>query len=134
MPIVNKRDEGSELSTSSEAVAEYPCVRRLRHRRHLTYLSLQGFEAAHRSGKDAVEYLLRFLPPGLDSLEAQVLRRFLVAHMAMALANILAGTKDGVMLAANYSLYRDHGSSVCHGIIRLRSIMLTTLHAKQQLR
>ncbi|CAL4960547.1 unnamed protein product [Urochloa decumbens] len=152
MPIVTECGEGSKLPTSSE---EYPCVRRLRHRRLLTLLCHQGFESALRSmagetdaffsvshlrryvergqWKDAFEYLLRFLPPGLHSLslEAQVLRRFLVAHMA--LANILAGTKDGDVLAENYKKYRNHGSSVCNGIIRLRSIMLTALHAKRQL-
>ncbi|XP_066335534.1 uncharacterized protein [Miscanthus floridulus] len=52
----------------------------------------------------------------------------------MAIANILDDTKDGDILAASYTKYRNHGSSVRHGAIRLRSIMLTALHAKQQLR
>ncbi|CAO2144562.1 unnamed protein product [Urochloa humidicola] len=155
----NDRGDLPTSSSSSEAAAEYPCVRRLRHRRLLTFLSLQTFDPALRSAageteafffsvprlcrlvergqwKGAVEYLLRFLPPGglrVLGFEAQVLRRFLVAHMA--LANILAGTKEGDVLAEQYGIkYRDHGSSVCHGIVRLRSIMLTALHAKLQLR
>ncbi|TVU39708.1 hypothetical protein EJB05_13144 [Eragrostis curvula] len=142
--------------SSSEGVV-YPCVRRLRQRRLLDFLRVEGFEAAFGSmagetdacfsvshlqrlvergeWKDAVVYLSRFLPPDqLDrlGLEAQVIRRFLVAHLA--LANIIAGTKEGEVLAAKYSVYRNHGSSVIHRIIRLRSIMLTALHAKQQLR
>ncbi|CAN6372590.1 unnamed protein product [Urochloa humidicola] len=162
MAAIDTTTNHGEIPTSSSseaATVEYPCVRRLRHRRLLTFLSLQTFDPALRSAageteaffsvprlcrlvergqwKRAVEYLLRFLPAagGLRvlGLEAQVLRRFLVAHMA--LASILAGTEEGDVLAEEYGRkYRDHGSSVCHGIVRLRSIMLTALHAKQQLR
>jgi hypothetical protein len=43
MPIATESGESSKLFTAD---AEYPCVRRLRHRRLLTFLWLQGYEAA----------------------------------------------------------------------------------------
>lgn len=85
---------------------------------------------------DAMAYLSRFLRcDGARrplSLEVLVLRRFLAAHKK--LADIIGGTKDGQVLAASFSEYRQLDRNVCHGTLRLRSIMLTVVHAKQHLR
>ncbi|CAL4980426.1 unnamed protein product [Urochloa decumbens] len=140
-----------------EGAAEHPVVRRLRHRRLLAFLRHQGlegtfgsmihetdafFSVAHlqdmmKQGqwRDAIAYLSRFLKLDdgrLLSVEAQVLHRFLVAHKN--LADILAGTKEGHALAAYFSQYRNHDRNACHGDLRLQSILLAVLHAKQNLR
>ncbi|CAO2142142.1 unnamed protein product [Urochloa humidicola] len=137
--------------------AEHPVVRRFRHRRLLAFLRNQGLEAtfdslvhetdaffsvAHLQNlmkqgqwRDAIAYLLRFLKLDdgrLLSVEAQVLHRFLIMHKN--LADILTGTKEGHALAAHFSTYRLHDRNACHGNLRLQSILLNTLHAKQNLR
>lgn len=140
---------GDELS----GAAEHPAVRRIRHRRLLAFLRHQGLERTFRSMVDetnaffsaahlqdcmrrgqwraALGYLWRFVQPEdrrLLSLEAQVLHLFLVAHSC--LADILAGTQEMKKAAAFLSKHRKHGSQ---GILRIHSILLTALHAKQHL-
>ncbi|XP_039778450.1 uncharacterized protein LOC120645776 [Panicum virgatum] len=69
----------------------------------------------------------RFVQPEdrrLLRLEAQVLHLFLVAHSC--LADILAGSQESAFLSKR----RNHGSQ---GILRIHSILLTALHAKQHL-
>ncbi|CAL4983836.1 unnamed protein product [Urochloa decumbens] len=137
--------------------AEHSAVRRLRHRRALAFLWLQGLERTFDSmiletdsvfsvvrlrdlvtqgqWRDAIGYLQRFLPLDNDeclSVEAKVLHHFLVVHMD--LADILAGTKQGDKLSAFFYKYHTNDSTVCHGALRIRCLILTALHAKQHLR
>lgn len=146
MPIGTMRGDGK---------AENPCVRRFRHRRLCSWLWLQGLQATAESmlnesdaifdlrrlrgfvvggrWSDALRYLARFLPPPDTrrplSAEAMALRLFLGAHRS--LANIVAG-EDGS--AAMYGQYLSHDRTLCHGAIRLRSIMLNVLCSRQQVR
>lgn len=93
---------------------------------------LRGFVVGGR-WSDALRYLARFLPPPDTrrplSAEAMALRLFLGAHRS--LANIVAG-EDGS--AAMYGQYLSHDRTLCHGAIRLRSIMLNVLCSRQQVR
>ncbi|OEL35385.1 hypothetical protein BAE44_0003596 [Dichanthelium oligosanthes] len=83
--------------------------------------------------RDAIGYLSRFVPP-LDtrrpplSVEAEVLHRFL--GMQGVLACIVAGGKESDI----YSQYLSHHRTVPHGAIRIRSIVLSILYARQQVR
>ncbi|XP_062197765.1 uncharacterized protein LOC133900591 [Phragmites australis] len=141
---------------SGDGGAEYPCVRRFRHRRLITFLWLHGFESTVGSmlresdaifsvrhlqesvvrglWHDALGYLSRFLTPETNrsvrlSVEAVVLQRFLGVH------GILANILDGCGLAMpEFSHYLDHGKTVPHGAIRLRSIILNMLHSRLQIR
>ncbi|CAN6363239.1 unnamed protein product [Urochloa humidicola] len=137
---------------------EYPCVRRLRYRRLVALLYLQGFEATYKSmlgesddllvmprlhqlvlrgqWRDALRYLSRFLPledseerPRPLSVEAEALHRFLAAQMA--LDDIVAGTGESTV----YCQFLSHDNrAVCHGAIRLRSIVFSIFYARQQYR
>jgi hypothetical protein len=89
--------------------------------------------------RDAQRYLSGFLLPPPDtaakrprprplSVQAMALRLFLGVHGA--LANILAGGKG----SPAYSQYVNHDRTVCHGTIRLRSIILNILHCRHQVR
>ncbi|KAL6654067.1 hypothetical protein ACP70R_007532 [Stipagrostis hirtigluma subsp. patula] len=95
---------------------------------HLSHLVLQGHWC------DAVGYVNRFLPRDGDGLsaEAQALQHFLDVHCAVA--DIVAGTKNGASLAAKYAQYMSHDKSVCDGAIRVRSIILNILHSRQHVR
>ncbi|XP_039777400.1 uncharacterized protein LOC120644760 isoform X2 [Panicum virgatum] len=153
-PAVDRGDD--DLAGAAEA--EHPALRRIRHRRLLAFLHLQGlertfqsmaretdaaFSAAHLGTlvargqwRDAIGYLSRFLPPGgdggrLPSVEARVLRRFLAVHAD--LADILAGTERGDALAADFREYRSHDRTVSRGSLRIRCIVLAALHDKQHL-
>jgi hypothetical protein len=44
------------------AADEYPCMRRLRHRRLLAYLQKQGLEAAFHTRKEMSLILVSFFP------------------------------------------------------------------------
>ncbi|CAD6253433.1 unnamed protein product [Miscanthus lutarioriparius] len=128
--------------------AEYPCVRRYRHRRLLTFLWLQGFRDTHGSmlsesdamlwvphlkhfvlhdqWQDANRYLSHFLPlvtRRRTSVEAMVLRR--VFNAFSTLANIVGGGEDDLS-----KQYLDHKRTICHGQIRLRSIILNVQQAR----
>ncbi|CAD6253439.1 unnamed protein product [Miscanthus lutarioriparius] len=128
--------------------AEYPCVRRYRHRRLLTFLWLQGFRDTHGSmlsesdamlwvphlkhfvlhdqWQDANLYLSRFLPlvtRRRTSVEAMVLSR--VFNAFSTLANIVGGGEDDLS-----KQYLDHKRTICHGQIRLRSIILNVQQAR----
>ncbi|CAN6282715.1 unnamed protein product [Urochloa humidicola] len=153
MRTIGTRCGDGKLS-AGDGEAEYPCVRRFRHRRLITLLWLQGFKATAESmlsesdaifsvvrlrqlvvrdqWHDALNYLSRFLPP-LDtkrqlSVEAMVLRLFIGAHRS--LADIVAGRKESPI----YSQYLNHDRTVCHGALRLRSIMLNILYSRPQVR
>ncbi|CAL4992273.1 unnamed protein product [Urochloa decumbens] len=153
MSVVMDRGGGGALA----GAAEHPAVRRLRHRRVIAFLWLQGLERTFDSmvreadavfsvvhlrdlvtegrWRDAIGYLKRFLPVDNDeclSVEARVLHRFLVVHMD--LAYILAGTKQGDELSAFFYKYHTNGRTVYHGSLRIRCLILTALHAKQHLR
>jgi hypothetical protein len=83
----------------------------------------------------ALTFLSRFLQLDDDrllSVEAQVLYGFLSAHRN--LADILAGSEEGRVLGASMCKDLTHDRNFCHGDLRLKSIMLTVLHAKQLLR
>jgi len=134
--------------------AEYPCVRRFRHRRLIAFLWMYGFEATvesmlgesdaicsprrlqqlvHRQQwRDARSYLCRFLPPPVGterlSVEAHVLHCFLGVHTV--LASIVAGVKEDTA----YSQYLSHDRTVSYGAVRIRSIILSILCARQQVR
>jgi hypothetical protein len=97
--------------------------------------------------RDAQRYLSGFLLPPPDtaakrprprprplSVQAMALRLFLGVHGA--LANILAGGKGSYSQYVNhaYSQYVNHDRTVCHGTIRLRSIILNILHCRHQVR
>jgi hypothetical protein len=102
-----------------------------------TFFSVAQLQDLMRQGQwhDALTLLSRFLQVDDDrllSLEAQVLCRFLSAHRN--LADILAGSVDGRVLGASLCNYLTHDRNFCHGDLRLKSIMLTVLHAKQLLR
>lgn len=82
--------------------------------------------------RDAVRYLSRFVPtptptnahrPPLISVEAKVLRLFLGAH------EVLAADKESPM----YRQYLSHDRAVCHGLVRLRCILLNALYCRHQL-
>ncbi|KAK3120236.1 hypothetical protein QOZ80_9AG0684130 [Eleusine coracana subsp. coracana] len=156
VPVICRHDKLSGV------VAEYHGLRRLRHRRLLAYLRLQGLERTFRSlvqemdaflpmahlrqliqqGQwcDAVGYLSRFLPydsgSGLQSAEAQVLHRFLATHRY--LAGVLAGMKEGDAVVDHFTNHRGQHELVdrtlSHGALRLRCIWLTAILRKQQLR
>ncbi|OQU83739.1 hypothetical protein SORBI_3005G166432 [Sorghum bicolor] len=138
---------------SGDGGAEYPCVRRYRHRRLLTFLWLQGFQATHGSmvvsesdammwvphlthlvlhdqWQDATRYLSRFLPPAdtccrrPTSVEAMVLTG--VCNAFRKLANIVvAGEEDHLS-----KHYLDHRRTIYDGQIRLRSIRLNVQQAR----
>ncbi|XP_066335742.1 uncharacterized protein [Miscanthus floridulus] len=134
--------------------AEYPCVRRYRHRRLLTFLWLQGFRDTHGSmlsesdamlwvphlkhlvlhdqWQDANRYLSRFLPlvtRRRTSVEAMVLRR--VFNAFSTLANIVGGGEVSHPWPDDLSKqYLDHKRTICHGQIRLRSIILNVQQAR----
>jgi hypothetical protein len=96
---------------------------------HLQDLMKQG------QWHDALTFLSRFLQLDDDrllSVEAQVLYGFLSAHRN--LADILAGSEEGRVLGASMCKDLTHDRNFCHGDLRLKSIMLTVLHAKQLLR
>ena len=85
----------------------------------------QQWRAAH-------SYLCRFLPPPVGterlSVEAHVLHRFLGVHTV--LASIVAGVKEDPA----YSQYLSHDRTVSYGAVRIRSIILSILCARQQVR
>ncbi|CAO2142150.1 unnamed protein product [Urochloa humidicola] len=147
-----------ESTLCRNAGDEYPCVKRFRYRRLVAMLYLQGFEATFESildesdavfslprlqklvlrgqWRDALHYLSRFLPlegfaeraPPL-SVEGEVLHRFLAVHLA--LADIVAGTGESTV----YSQFLNHDNrAVCHGAIRLRSIVFSIFYGRQQYR
>ncbi|KAJ1295813.1 hypothetical protein BS78_01G251700 [Paspalum vaginatum] len=84
----------------------------------------------------AVSYLSRFVPVDVNlpvkSVEADVLRRFLATHMA--LADIVAGGRTRVENLVNACFSHDHENTVCqcHGTISLRSIILNNVLYEQQ--
>ncbi|CAO2149396.1 unnamed protein product [Urochloa humidicola] len=147
---------GSDVLVGA-AEHEHPAVRRLRCRRVLAFLWLQGlgrafdsmvretdsvFSVVHLKGlvsqgqwRGAIDYLKRFVSLDNDeglSVEVRVLHCFLVVHMD--LAHILAGTKEGDDLSAFFCNYFKHDRTVCHGSLRIRCLILTALHAKEHLR
>ncbi|KQJ84580.1 uncharacterized protein LOC100833242 isoform X2 [Brachypodium distachyon] len=135
---------------------EYPCVRRYRHRRLVAFLLLNGFRNTFTSliqetdvfmsvmhlqllveqglWGDALGYLLRFLQPTTcrQSQEALLLLHFV--HMHQNLANIDAGNKDDSAVrqfTERYKHYASHASTVCHGAVRIHSIVLSILHSEE---
>ncbi|XP_048558875.1 uncharacterized protein LOC125539461 isoform X2 [Triticum urartu] len=97
--------------------AQYPCVKRLRERRLLSFLLDQGFDGAFRElnretgvlfnvehirrlvrrgqWDDALMYLNTFLPPFISerrSFRARIFNNFLLMHHRFA--NVVAGNKD----------------------------------------
>ncbi|TVU31558.1 hypothetical protein EJB05_23247 [Eragrostis curvula] len=146
-------------SMCGDGEVEYPCVRRFRHRRLITYLWLQGFKATHRSmlsetdavfsvrrmqefvlegqWSDAYSYLCRFLPFNATfrvpfSVGAQVLHRFVAIHKT--LHNAVAGREEGDSAGAEFKHYVDHSRSVPYCTFRLRSIILNVVNSRQFIR
>jgi hypothetical protein len=78
--------------------------------------------------RDAQTYLCRFLPRPL-SVEAHVLHRFLGVHTV--LASIIAGVNE---TPPGYNQYLSHDRTVSHGAVRIRSIILSILYARHQVR
>ncbi|XP_037474618.1 uncharacterized protein LOC119351959 [Triticum dicoccoides] len=145
---------GKQMETiglGSGKLQDYPLVRRLRNRRLLTYLWLQGFDAAydsvvHESGvqmsrlhlrqllirgqwREAIKYITRFLPPAVDrGVETRSLLIFL--HALWSLANVAGCSAGGF---ANQSVHRDLSflKSICSRSAKLASILQYTLHSPQ---
>ncbi|TVU25035.1 hypothetical protein EJB05_27511, partial [Eragrostis curvula] len=154
MPSVTK-DRGAD-NLSGEA--EHSGVRRLRHRRLLAFLRLQGLEGTFRSlvqetndcffsavhlrqfvqqgrWRDAIGYLSRFLPADVlndgqtTSIEAEVLHGFLVAHKYLD----EAGHDAGGFATAAFANYRSRDfKSLSHGAVKIRYMMFIAFHAKHQ--
>lgn len=78
MTSIVKLGAGSKLS----APGEYPCVRRIRHRRLLTYLWLQGFQPTFQAMTQETDahlcglHLRQLVARGLWSDALNYLRRF----------------------------------------------------------
>ncbi|XP_044325968.1 uncharacterized protein [Triticum aestivum] len=140
------------IGLGSGELEDYPFVRRLRNRRLLVYLWLQGFDAAydsvvHESGvqmsrlhlrqlvvwgrwSEALDYISRFLPPVLNdwSLDARSLLFFL--HTLWALANVAACSTGGLV---NDSVHSDLSflGTLSSTNAKLSSILRYTLHSPQ---
>ncbi|KAM3370057.1 hypothetical protein ACQJBY_017744 [Aegilops geniculata] len=140
------------IRLGSGKVEDYPFVRRLRNRRLLTYLWLQGFDAAYDSvvhetdvrqmsrlhlrqlvvwgqWREAVKYITRFLPPAIDrGVETRSLLVFL--HALWSLANVAACSAGGLV---NGTVHRHlellTSMSSCNA--KLNSILQYTLHSPQ---
>ncbi|KAF7010950.1 hypothetical protein CFC21_025310 [Triticum aestivum] len=140
------------IRLGSGKVEDYPFVRRLRNRRLLTYLWLQGFDAAYDSVvhetdvrqmsrlhlrqlvvwgqlREAVKYMTRFLPPALDrGVETRSLLVFL--HALWSLANVAACSAGGLV---NGTVHRhlELLTSMSSHNAKLNSILQYTLHSPQ---
>uniref|UniRef100_A0A0D9VBX7 Uncharacterized protein n=1 Tax=Leersia perrieri TaxID=77586 RepID=A0A0D9VBX7_9ORYZ len=141
-------------AVDGHGLAEYGCVSKLRRRRLITYLSLQGYPKSFAAyavpgdmmdelfdatqldrlviegrWEEALRYLLRFLPqhPAPMSLNAKVL--YLLVQMHGVLAKIVAGKRDADThrLASKFRYYRRLGH-LTPADIKLRSIILAILH------
>uniref|UniRef100_A0ACD5WKZ7 Uncharacterized protein n=1 Tax=Avena sativa TaxID=4498 RepID=A0ACD5WKZ7_AVESA len=140
-----------ELELLSGPRVEYACARRLRHRRVLSYLSKEGLHSTFQSlvrqtdaylclehlrrlvagglWGEALDYLGRFLPPGVsDDIEARPILLFL--HALWTLSNISATARNH---AVTLDTHR-HDFTVCLTISRsfnLRSILDLMLHSQK---
>uniref|UniRef100_A0ACD5ZKG4 Uncharacterized protein n=1 Tax=Avena sativa TaxID=4498 RepID=A0ACD5ZKG4_AVESA len=134
---------------------DYGCVRRLRHRRLVTYLWLNGFSdtfrgllnetdsfmsAIHLSRLveqglwgDAIAYLSRFLGPPVapQSDEAKVLHYFLRHHKAFHGMVTGEHDQDVERLYQTYKQYPRHDGTVSLDALRMRSITTTLLYSDQ---
>ncbi|XP_051193997.1 uncharacterized protein [Lolium perenne] len=134
---------------------DYGCVRRLRHRRLVTYLWINGFSDTFRGllnetnsfmstihlsrlveqglWGDAIAYISRFLGPPIDpqSDEAKVLHYFLRHHKAFH--SMVTGDHDMDVkrLYQTYKQYPKHDDSVSRDALRVRSITTTLLYSEQ---
>ncbi|KAF7018302.1 hypothetical protein CFC21_031601 [Triticum aestivum] len=129
------------IALGSGKLHDYPFVRRLRNRRLLVYLWLQGFDAGYDRlhlrqlvvwgrWSEALDYISRFLPPALNdwSLDARSLLFFL--HELWALANFAAAacSTDGLdSVRGDLSFLRTLASTNA----KLSSILRYTLHSPQ---
>ncbi|KAF7010944.1 hypothetical protein CFC21_025305 [Triticum aestivum] len=129
------------IGLGSGELEDYPFVRRLRNRRLLVYLWLQGFDAAYDRlhlrqlvvwgrWSEALDYISRFLPPVLNdwSLDARSLLFFL--HTLWALANVAACSTGGLV---NDSVHSDLSflGTLSSTNAKLSSILRYTLHSPQ---
>ncbi|KAM0881287.1 hypothetical protein ACQ4PT_033032 [Festuca glaucescens] len=134
---------------------DYGCVRRLRHRRLVTYLWLNGFSDTFRGllnetnsfmstihlsrlveqglWGDAISYISRFLGPPIDpqSDEAKVLHYFLRHHKAFHSMVTGEHDQDVKRLYQTYKQYPKHDDSVSRDALRVRSITTTLLYSEQ---
>ncbi|KAM3389581.1 hypothetical protein ACQJBY_011619 [Aegilops geniculata] len=131
------------IGLGSGELEDYPFVRRLRNRRLLVYLWLQGFDAAYDRlhlrqlvvwgrWSEALDYMRRFLPTALNdrTLDARSLLFFL--HTLWALANVAAAatacSTDGLdSVRSDLSFLRTLASANA----KLSSILRYTLHSPQ---
>ncbi|XP_044967768.1 uncharacterized protein LOC123427719 isoform X2 [Hordeum vulgare subsp. vulgare] len=133
-------------------LADYPFVRRLRNRRLIVYLYLQGFESAYdrivhetdlymsrRRLKQlvacgqwtkALGYIRRFVPPAIGGVEARTLYIFLDTFWAVE--NAAAACSAGAPVAT--AVYKhDVGilTTMCAGNTKLSSILHKIHHSPQ---
>ncbi|KAM3370054.1 hypothetical protein ACQJBY_017742 [Aegilops geniculata] len=155
MPLGSGKPMQTAIGLGSGEVEDYPFVRRLRNRRLLVYLWLQGFDAAydsvvHESGvqmsrlhlrqlvvwgrwSEALDYIRRFLPAALNdrSLDARSLLFFL--HTLWALTNVAAAACSTDGLVNDDSVHSDLSflRTLASTNAKLSSILRYTLHSPQ---
>ncbi|XP_037479239.1 uncharacterized protein LOC119356392 isoform X2 [Triticum dicoccoides] len=130
-------------------LADDPCLRRLRNRRLIVSLYLQGFQPAHdwmlretdlfMSGRhlqqlvacgqwrQALDYIRRFLPPAIGGVEARTLSLFL--HAFWAVDNAAACSMGAPVTTAVYSHDVRILTTMCASNVKLSSILNKIHHS-----
>ncbi|KAM3389576.1 hypothetical protein ACQJBY_011616 [Aegilops geniculata] len=130
-------------------LADDPCLRRLRNRRLIVSLYLQGFEPAHdwmlhetdlfMSGRhlqqlvacgqwrQALDYIRRFLPPAMGGVEARTLCLFL--HTFWAVDNAAACSMGAPVTTAAYNHDVRVLTTMCASNAKLSSILNKIHHS-----
>ncbi|KAF7010948.1 hypothetical protein CFC21_025309 [Triticum aestivum] len=140
------------IGLGSGKVEDYPSVRRLRNRRLLLYLRLQGFDTAYDSvvresgvqmsklhlrqlliwgrWSEALNYIRRFLPPASKDRGREARSLLFFLNMLWALDNVAACSKSGLV---SDSAHRDLRflTSLCSRSAKLPSILRYTLQPPQ---